>query len=647
MKNSKKEMPDIWQARQSFITGGRLQRGVVTDAIERSWQRCFARGLNAQLPDTPEVITARELSERLEKNRLLLGHAEPEMLTLSEQIAHTRSMVILTDAEGIILHRLGDQSFLDDAGRIALAPGASWNEMHRGTNAIGTALIEQVPISVQGAEHYMAYHHALSCAAVPIFGPHNELLATLDVSNDLSLPQQHTLALVKMAAQMIENRMFNASFEADIALHFHARQEFIGTLWEGIAIFQEDGQFVAMNRSAQFQLNLGRDDLQIPGGALHFNQLFDLPLHRIFEKLHGTDQSPVFSLHFANGARVYACLTMTGRRLKAQPAINQTTVAIRPANLGSPANLELLNSGDAGVAKAIRQVKQVLNRDIPILILGETGAGKDLFARAIHEASPRCSGPWVAVNCAALPEGLIESELFGYEEGAFTGARRKGSAGKLEQASGGTLFLDEIGDMPLVLQARLLRVLQDRAVTPLGSRKVIPLDFMLISATNHKIGEKVSSGAFRSDLYYRLNGLSVHLPSLRERTDMEALIRIILQIERATDAQISNEVLAMFRQHPWPGNIRQLHNVLRIALALADGEVITLEHLPQDFIEEMRLHHAAAASMKKADSALEGMEQAAIRLAMQQHHGNISAVSRQLGISRNTLYRKLKTQGLG
>ena len=244
----------------------------------------------------------------------------------------------------------------------------------------------------------------------------------------------------------------------------------------------------------------------------------------------------------------------------------------------------------------------------------------------------------MAVNCAALPEGLIESELFGYEEGAFTGARRRGSLGKIEQAHGGTLFLDEIGDMPLALQARLLRVLQERSVTPLGGNKARPVEFSLVSATNQKLREKVERGEFRSDLYYRLNGLTVNLPPLRQRADLPALLELLLQIEHAEHAEFTEEVMAIFKVHPWPGNIRQLHNVLRTALALSGGEPITELHLTQDFMDDMGRAEEAA----EERATLDDMAGEAIRAALKAHEGNVSAAARQLGISRNTMYRRMK-----
>ena len=633
--------PNILQARNEFLANGHVQEGAITEAIERSWRRCLASGIDTQSPSNVEVVTAQELARKREQNHQLLALARPEMETLSEQIAHTRNVVILTDDEGLILHSMGNQHLFGEEQRLALSAGASWNESQRGTNAIGTAIFEQSALTVQGAEHFMSYHHSLNCSAVPIFGAENQLIATLDVSNDYNVSQQHTLALVKMSAQMIENRLFLASYQSDVVLHFHARPEFIGTLWEGVAMFTDHGELVATNRSGQFQLGLDTQHTHLNTAygkpQLNFNQLFDMSIENLLRQTGSADKL-VIPLKLNNGARLYVQVELLHKKLQlSKPA----TVSKRT----SASNLDLLNSGDAKIERAIAQVKQVLSRDIPILIQGETGVGKELFARAIHEASNQQKGPWIAVNCAALPEGLIEAELFGYEEGAFTGAKRKGSPGKIEQANGGTLFLDEIGDMPLSLQARLLRVLQERTVTPLGSTKSIPVNFALVSATNLKLKEKVESGEFRSDLYYRLNGLSVSLPPLRQRTDLTALINIILQIEHADDVEINPEVMNIFVHHPWPGNIRQLHNVLRTALALADGAPISELHLTQDFIDEIESADNTEAQ-ELHNQNLDDVTTNAIVKAMEKHSGNVSAVARQLNVSRNTLYRKLKALGL-
>jgi sigma-54 dependent transcriptional regulator, acetoin dehydrogenase operon transcriptional activator AcoR len=305
----------------------------------------------------------------------------------------------------------------------------------------------------------------------------------------------------------------------------------------------------------------------------------------------------------------------------------------------------------------------VLNRDIAILVLGETGTGKELLARAIHQDSDRARYPFVAVNCASIPETLIEAELFGYEDGAFTGARRKGAIGKILQANGGTLFLDEIGDMPISLQARLLRVLQERQVTPLGSTKSVPVDVAVVSATHRNLRDMISAQTFREDLYYRLNSLVVRLPALRERSDLMTIVRKILRAEtNGRPLELDEDVVRLLQVHHWPGNIRQLTNVLRTAAVMAGSEmVITRDHLSDDFLEDaLRDLPAPAAQLPSSLQApaepaaaapapalpeaatLGEMELRTIQRAVEQAGGNISVASRRLGISRNTIYRKLR-----
>jgi transcriptional regulator with PAS, ATPase and Fis domain len=287
------------------------------------------------------------------------------------------------------------------------------------------------------------------------------------------------------------------------------------------------------------------------------------------------------------------------------------------------------------------------------MIEGESGTGKELLARALHLAGPRKNGPFVPVNCASIPEGLIESELFGYQEGAFTGAKRKGHIGKIREADKGTLFLDEIGEMPLQLQARLLRVLQDHMVTPLGGTGSFRVELSVVCATNRRMRDAVAAGSFREDLYYRLNGLLLTLPSLKEREDRLALSGKILTdlagAERAVS--ISPEVLRIFENHPWPGNLRQMHNVLRTALALLGaGDEITVEELSEDFIEQAAVEInggtmcAEASGGSRGDALLVDVEARLISSTLDRTGGNIAAAARMMGIGRNTLYRKLRGQ---
>jgi transcriptional regulator with PAS, ATPase and Fis domain len=319
----------------------------------------------------------------------------------------------------------------------------------------------------------------------------------------------------------------------------------------------------------------------------------------------------------------------------------------KPTSSSAPdmKQLDALDTGDAQMSKAVSSVKKVVGREIPILIEGETGTGKELLAKAIHAAGTRGKGPFVAINCASIPEGLIEAELFGYEEGAFTGAKRHGVPGKIMQANGGTLFLDEIGEMPLQLQARLLRVLQEREIVPLGGSKGVAVNIAVISATNRRLREHVEQGHFREDLYYRLNGLRVTLPPLRERTDLLALVERILGEESDRPVSLSPATQKLFMEHAWRGNVRQLRNVLRAALAFMDEEqIVQMRHLPEDFVEELE-HVRTTPSERTLPSgalSIEAVEVDLIRQALAAENGNITSAASRLGISRATLYRKVK-----
>jgi len=302
-----------------------------------------------------------------------------------------------------------------------------------------------------------------------------------------------------------------------------------------------------------------------------------------------------------------------------------------------------LETGDARLGAAIARARRLLDKPIPLVLQGESGVGKELFAQAMHASSARRDKPFVALNCAALPESLIESELFGYTPGTFTGARKNGSLGRLREAHGGTLFLDEIGDMPLSLQTRLLRVLQERQVTPLGEGQPVAVDFALICATHRRLKEEVDAGRFRADLYYRINGLALNLPALRERSDLAALVRQMLaQLAPGQPLALAGEVREAFASYAWPGNLRQLFNGLRTAVALLEaGETrIGWAHLPDDLVEELQRQPAAV--VQQQGESLESLSRAAIEKVLVEERGNVSATARRLGISRNTLYRKLK-----
>ncbi len=667
------------------------------ELIHQSHRRSQAFGIAAN--DEPDFSSPRkgDLNDVLAENRFLFQHAAPVMETLYDQIVNTHSMVLLTSAKGMVLHSLGDTDFLEKASRVALMPGMDWSERTKGTNAIGTALTEEEALTVHGSQHYLDANKFLTCSASPIFDPYGQVIGALDVTGDHRSYHQHTLALVRMSAQMIENHMFADIFPQAIRIHFHTRSEFLGTLVEGIAVFSQEGRFLSANRSAQFQFGLPFSALK----AHTFSSLFGIPVSALIDLFSGSLANPK-QLVMHNGVSVWCrarikashpwSASATGAPAQdaaagaaaseaapaaVQPA--QPVQSVAPAAAASHrkpnfSSLQYLNTGDPQVASVIHKLRMVSGRDIPVMILGETGTGKDLLAQAIHGDSPRHAQPFVSVNCASIPETLIESELFGYEEGAFTGARKKGAIGKIQQAHGGTLFLDEIGDMPKHLQARLLRVLQERKVSPLGAGKEVDVDVAVVCATHKNLKEMIARGDFREDLYYRLNGLVVRLPALRERTDFELVVRKILGTlcENGREIGIAPDVMALFQRYPWPGNFRQLHNLLRTAVVMVgcDG-VITRDHLPDDFVEELAQIDSAtpvpsamaapagttAAPQPVASAApamavpeptgaapeLHSLQDVALQAMAQMlrlHKGNVSAAAKALGVSRNTIYRK-------
>jgi transcriptional regulator of acetoin/glycerol metabolism len=601
--------------------------------IASSHRRSQHFGLRADLRPDFDPLSVSALSTLVEQNRMLYSHALPAMETLYQQIANTHNSVLLTDARGVILHALGDADFLEKANRVALTPGVDWSEASKGTNAIGTAIAEQAPTIVHADQHYLTANHFLTCSAAPIVDHRGKVVGVLDVSGDRRSYHKHTMALVRMSALMIENQLFAAAYENAITLHFHTRPEFIGTLMEGIASFAPDGRFLAANRNGLFQLGLAAPDLQ----AQSFSSLFGLPVSNLYD--HYRSAAPgLLDLCMHNGVRVRGRAEL--RLAHGMHLLKDASPREIPAPPQPRSRLQALNTGDARLAQAIDKVGKVLGQGVTILIMGETGTGKEWLAQAIHQDSPRAHGPFVAVNCAAIPEALIESELFGYEEGAFTGARRKGASGRIMQANGGTLFLDEIGDMPLALQARLLRVLEERKVVPLGAARPLAVDIELVCATNHDLRKRIADGLFREDLYYRLNGLVVKLPPLRERGDLDAIVANMLA---SSGRRVADEVLALFRRHAWPGNLRQLASLLRTAALMAGDEgEIGLRHLPDDFLDDAEVPPSAPEPVRAASSArLDDLELSAILRSLDAHGGNVSAAARALGVSRNTIYRKL------
>lgn len=653
MRTTPSPLLALQQARRHLLEHGHCPTGLVDERLARSWGRSMAAGLAPAGRAAADLPSPGELREAMACNHSLLTHSRPIMEYLFDQVRHSHSVVVLADRAGMLMHTLGSPGFVDKAERVALTCGASWHESHRGTNAIGTALAEGTAVEVHGGEHFLERNSFLTCAASPILSATGELLGILDISGDHRNGHAHTLGLVSTAARMIENRLLVATCKRNVRLHLHREPEGIGSVAEGIVAVSADGWIVGANRVGLVQLGLHAGDV----GATPLAQVLDVRLDDLLSHHHRRPQQPQ-ALRLRGGALLYAQVQLDAAAWPAARWVRGTPGA-PAANESADDALARLDTGDARWRAAADKARRVVGKPIAVLIQGESGVGKEVFARALHASGPRRAGPFVAINCAAIPEHLIESELFGHVAGAFTGARKEGSLGRLREAHGGTLFLDEIGDMPLPLQTRLLRVLQDRSVTPVGAGHAVPVDFCLISATHCQLLQAAEQGRFRHDLYYRLNGLTVQLPALRERTDFAALTAQLLA-DLATEqglphpVQVAPDLLQRLAAHPWPGNLRQYASVLRTACAmLAEGEdTLGWEHLGDDIVQALqtaapplsaRLPGLTTARPVPAAAvlSLQELSSAAIDQALQSARGNVSQAARQLGISRQTLYRKL------
>ena len=623
----------------------------ISDAVASSWIRCIQDyRLHPEHLARPPVLTSAELNARCERLADVIDCARHEMTTLFQQLGDPTTAVVLTDPDGVIVHLVTSPDFERELAPFGFQVGGVWSEAEAGTNGMGTCLAAARPVAVRREDHFFTEFTDLTCSAVPIRDPSGRVAAALDVTSRSAQMQQHALVLLGMTARMIENRLLDQRFRNAHPLHFHSRPEFVYTLHEGRLAVADDGSILAANESALFQLGLGSLD-QIRSRRVE--DIFQTSLDDLLNRSSAAAFHPVVTYRTRASHRFYAVVRQPAADPEAKARPGKVILSRPAAEERAPAPAAPAphaTFGDPALQAQLQTAERVIARRTPLLLHGETGAGKEVFARAVHSRSPAAVGAFVAINCASIPETLIEAELFGYRAGAFTGAERRGRRGKIAQADGGTLFLDEIGDMPLDLQARLLRVLDERQVTPLGSEESQPVDFQLISGSHRNLPALVRAGQFREDLYYRLCGIELRLPALRERSDRSALIEAILAEEAGQPCPLTPTAHRALMSHPWPGNVRQLRHVLRTAVALADGATIDLAHLPflgRSTPPEAPPERPAGTPPAEEPVDLSGLNaiqtnerQVLLRL-LEQHRWNMSKVAQALDVSRNTLYRKL------
>ena len=601
-------------------------------------------GQEAHRPVGFELVSRGRVREIGERDRTLMEVAEAEVQQLARTVSSAKLIVMLTDETGSVVETAGDIATISPRLKLAARKGVDFSERLIGTNAIGTALMERSPVAVIAREHYFESNAVHTCVASPLFAPDGRVIGVLDVSGDYHAERPDFFDVVVTSALAIENRILYEMRGAMI-LTFSPREDLLATPWEAIFAFDPAGALVGGNATARRLLGLQSTPCKV-----RFEELFNATFCEALRYL-GQHERP-WSLHSVNGLRVAARLhepAATGARQVASRVSGSKRADRQQPGLARRENtlrfLEVV-SGDEGMRLAVSRARRAYDRDVPALLVGETGTGKELVARALHYLGARSEQPFIAVNCASFPESLIEAELFGYADGAFTGARRGGAQGKLELANGGTLFLDEIGDMPLASQAKLLRVLQERCVVRLGENRERQIDVALVCATHQDLPRLIAERTFREDLYYRINGLCVTLPPLRNRTNVADMVHYLIDQQGASGYVFSEPALQVLLSHHWPGNLRQLSHVVASAAALVgDQHLIEPVHFPDDFIAQARNGEPGkepSACVSPPLVSLDRAEAELIERTLRACQGNVSAAARMLGVSRSTLYNKMK-----
>jgi len=589
--------------------------------VKRSWLRCADEyGLSPDSKAPPAVVSRQELIVRKERAADLVAFADAEIEHLHRQLAGSGHSIILTDLDGVLLSYWGDASFMGAASRTGLLPGAVWSERYGGTNGMGTCLLERQPLIVHRDQHFLARNTGLTCCAAPIFDPRGELVAVLDASSESDRAQQHTLVLVNMSAQMIENRLFLHRFRDAFVVRFHSRPELIGTWSEGLIALDLAGAIATVDRNARFQLG-AKTAQDLIGAPLE--RVFNISLPALVARSRRSAFHPLPIYEARHGGRFFAVAQepeSARRSGRAASAVTRGSAGLAAAD--SP--LDELDLGDPCMARNVRAAKRVASRDIPVLLVGESGTGKDLFARTLHAASARPERPFVAVGGASISAPALDDAI--------------------AAAQGGTLFLDEVGELAASLQARLLQLLERREVAAHEGEVAVPIDLRLVAATSCSLEDKVRRGEFRADLLYRLQGLVLTLPALRERQDKRALIVRAFEHEAADapSVSLSEPLIELLCAHRWPGNVRQLRNALRAMIMRRSRDELDVGDLPPDYgLDAPPAAAEAAPSEALALNALGRAEREVLLRELELAQRNLSHLARKLGVSRNALYRKM------
>uniref|UniRef100_UPI003015C561 sigma-54-dependent Fis family transcriptional regulator n=2 Tax=Bacillus TaxID=1386 RepID=UPI003015C561 len=601
---------------KKFIDEGVLDSNRINERISESWHRCKQANVNPHMNKGQKILSSHIFREQKKKSEIFLDIALPQIQNMRKTIDELQMMALLIDPDGYVLSLSGNKQTLKRAKHINFIEGVKWTEAAVGTNAIGTALEIEEAIMISGTEHYSVASHSWSCAAAPIHNDDGKLIGVLDFSCPIEFSHPYMLGMVTSIAHAIER-------ECSIRVHqneLHLIHRFLDVIDsdEQVVICNHRDVIVSASKSVRERVtNWSRMKLE------------DLVHHGLETKL----EIPVYSNERMIGKCMY---------LKENKQMNTYSAFTFIKGITFP--------GVTGTSKAfqhtLEEIKLVSPTDASVYVCGETGVGKEYVARAIHENSPRKDGPFIAVNCGSLPKELMESELFGYAEGAFTGARRQGYKGKFEQANGGTLFLDEIGEVPPEMQVALLRVLQERTITPIGSSKEVPVNIRIITATHKDLLRLVEEGKFRQDLYYRLHVYPLYVPSLIERKeDIPYFIQHFCE-QKNWNVVFPKSICNQFLQHTWPGNIRELVNALERIYILSQGREICEKQvalLIQTMMgNQQQLELQVENKTEHTLNFREKIQRDSMIEALQKTNGNVSLAAKLLDVPRSTFYKRMQ-----
>lgn len=628
-----------------FIERGELLPGVPSN-VAMAWQRCRQLGVDALMAHCRR-LSREEIAARREASRMLIEVSCPFLKTLQQVIDDSAFVVGLADSEGVLLEVLGNKASAEQ-----FCTGAVWTEQSTGNTAIVSALASGQPAQVVGYEHYCKAFHPWGCSAAPVLGPDGRVIGVLAVSGPVSGVHPHTLGMVVAAARAVEGQLAQHIATEQLRAQHRYQEAIIESITDGFLAIDQAGRITYLNAAGG--MILGVDHKKVLGKFVGDIVDFKPVVLTVLETGQGFVDKE-FMIKTRDGMKHFIKTAVpirdeSGRVVGVVDTFREIKRVRKMVNEMIGAQAKFTFDDILGTSRELMEcvwlAKVAARSESTVLILGETGTGKELFAQAIHNASARREGPFVALNCASIPKELMESELFGYEGGAFTGAVQGGRPGKFELASGGTIFLDEIGDMPLDMQAKLLRVLQERRILRIGGSHYIDCDARVIAATNKDLAKLVEEGQFRRDLYYRLNVITIELPPLRCRgADIDLLLRYF--VERVANrlgrrpCRFSEEAMHILRSYQWPGNVRELENFVERALSVADGQELGARDV---------LKHLPGCKGKGATTTngfrLRDLEKEAISKAVKAAEGNISLAARLLGVSRNTLYNKMKKYSL-